>query len=91
MRRTVRGIPVDTTSAAASPSRFFGTRAESRDFLPLLRWLILMCLTVFAVAVLWELGLIRLMFDTDRTRISSLILALFSFTTLHCMTQQQPA
>jgi hypothetical protein len=78
---------VDTTSVDASPSRFFGTRAESRDFLPLLRWLILMCLTVFAVAVLWELGLIRLMFDTDRTRISSLILALFGFTTLHCMTQ----
>lgn len=66
---------------------FLGTKAESRDFLPLLRWLIVICLTAFGVAVLWELGLIRLMFDTDRTRISSVILGLFGLTTLHCMAQ----
>ena len=63
------------------------TPSESADFLPLLRWLILMSLTVFGVAVLWHLGLIRLMLDTDRTRVSSLILILFVLTTLHCLVQ----
>jgi hypothetical protein len=63
------------------------TKAESRDYLPLLRWLIIVCLTAFGVAVLWRLGLIRLMFDTDRTRIASVILGLFGVMTLHCMAQ----
>jgi hypothetical protein len=78
---------VDAASADSRPSIFLGTRAEVRDFLPLLRWLIVICLTAFGVAVLWKLGLIRLMFDTDRTRISSVILGLFGLTSLHCMTQ----
>ncbi len=63
------------------------TPAESRDFLPLLRWLILMVLTGFGIAILWRFGLIQLMFATDRTHISSLILALFALTTLHCLAQ----
>jgi hypothetical protein len=46
-----------------------------------------MSLTVFGVAVLWHLGLIRLMLETDRTHVSSLILILFVLTTLHCLTQ----
>jgi hypothetical protein len=78
---------VDAVSTDNRSSIFLATRAESRDFLPLLRWLIVMCLTAFGVAVLWNLGLIRLMFDTDRTRISSIILGLFGLTSLHCMTQ----
>ena len=36
-----------------------GTLAESRDFLPLLRWLIIVSLTGFGVIVLWRLGLIQ--------------------------------
>jgi MotA/TolQ/ExbB proton channel family len=68
-------------------SLLLATPAESGDFLPLLRWLILMSLTVFGVAVLWRLGLIRLMLETDRTHVSSLILVLFVVTTLHCLTQ----
>jgi len=78
---------VDTASTDTRPSIFLATRAESRDFLQLLRWLIVMCLTAFGVAVLWKLGLIRLMFDTDRTCISSVILGLFGLTSLHCVTQ----
>jgi hypothetical protein len=66
---------------------FLATRAESRDFLPFLRWLVVMCLTALGVGILWRLGLIRLMFATDRTRISSVILALFALTSLHCLTQ----
>jgi hypothetical protein len=46
-----------------------------------------MCLTALGIGVLWKLGLIRLMFATDRTRISSVILALFALTSLHCLTQ----
>jgi MotA/TolQ/ExbB proton channel family len=78
---------VDTASIDSRPSLFLATRAESRDFLPFLRWLIVMCLTAIGVGVLWQLGLIRLMFETDRTRISSVILALFALTSLHCLTQ----
>ncbi len=81
------GDAVEVTSTGARPSIFLATRAESRDFLPLLRWLILTCLTVFGVLALWELGLIRLMFETDRTRISSVILGLFGLMTLHCLAQ----
>jgi hypothetical protein len=78
---------VDTASIDSPPSIFLGTRAQSRDFLPFLRWLIVMCMTAVGVGVLWQLGLIRLMFETDRTRISSVILALFALTSLHCLTQ----
>jgi hypothetical protein len=78
---------VDTASTDTRPSLFLATRPESRDFLPFLRWLIVMCLTAVGVGILWQLGLIRLMFETDRTRISSVILALFALTSLHCLTQ----
>jgi hypothetical protein len=78
---------VDTASIDSRPSIFIAPRAESRDFLPFLRWLIVMSLTALGVGVLWQLGLIRLMFETDRTRISSVILTLFALTSLHCLTQ----
>ena len=78
---------METTPSDVRPSLFLAASAESRDFLPLLRWLIVICLTASGVAVLWQLGLIRLMFETDRTRLSSVILVLFALTTLHCMTQ----
>lgn len=64
-----------------------GTLAESRDFLPLLRWLIIVSLTGFGAIVLWRLGLVSIMLETDRTHISSLILALFVLTSLHCLVQ----
>lgn len=75
------------STSIESPSIFLGSRRESHDFLPLLRWLIVISLTGFGLAVLWQFGLIQLMFDTDRTHISSLILALFALTTLHCLAQ----
>jgi MotA/TolQ/ExbB proton channel family protein len=84
----VKGLAVDTSpSVQVRPSVLFAPPSESRDFLPLLRWLILMSLTGFGIAVLWQLGLVQVMFATDRTRLSSLILALFMLTTLHCLTQ----
>lgn len=84
---TVKGHAVDTSSTEVRSSILIGPPSQSRDFLPLLRWLILMSLTGFGLLVLWRFGLIQVMFDTDRTRISSLILVLFALTTLHCLAQ----
>ncbi|WP_146101683.1 MotA/TolQ/ExbB proton channel family protein [Rhodopila globiformis] len=75
--------------SSAEPRSTFvlGTPSEARDFMPLLRWLILMSLTGFGCAALWQLGLIQAMLATDRTHISFLIILLFVFTSLHCLAQ----
>ncbi|MBV8703940.1 MAG: hypothetical protein JO118_09550, partial [Acetobacteraceae bacterium] len=78
---------MDTHSIAARPSVLLATPSESRDFLPLLRWLIVVGLTCFGLVVVWHLGLIQVMFETDRTHISSLILGIFALTSLHCLAQ----
>jgi hypothetical protein len=78
---------VEISSIKPRASILLGTSSEARDFLPVLRWLILMSLTGFAVVALWQLGLIQAMFATDRTHISSLILLLFALTSLHCLAQ----
>jgi hypothetical protein len=46
-----------------------------------------MCLTAFGLVVLWQLSIIQVMLETDRTHISTLILGLFAFTSLHCLVQ----
>lgn len=68
-------------------SVLLGTSSEARDFLPMLRWLIIMSLTGLGVVTLWQLRLLQAMFETDRTHISALILILFAFTSLHCLIQ----
>jgi hypothetical protein len=78
---------VEKTLLSRQSPKLLGTPAESRDFLPLLRWLIIVSLTGFGAIVLWRLGLIGIMLETDRTHISSLILALFVLTSLHCLVQ----
>ena len=78
---------METPSISLRPSILLATPSESADYLPLLRWLILMCLTTFGLVALWHLGLIRVMLDTDRTHVSTLILGLFALTTLHCLAQ----
>jgi hypothetical protein len=75
------------SSAKPRSSLLFGNPSEARDFLPVLRWLVLMSLTGFGVAALWQLRLLQAMFETDRTHISILILLLFVFTSLHCLAQ----
>ena len=52
---------------------------------PLLRWLIFTGATIFAAALLWRYGLIRLMFESDRTYISTVIAALYVGASLHCL------
>jgi hypothetical protein len=66
---------------------FFGTDAESRDYLPVLKWVLLNVLVAFGLLVLWYFGLIQAMLETDRTRISLVILAIFAVTSLHCLYQ----
>ena len=78
---------MEKTLLSRQSPMLLGTLAESRDFLPLLRWLIIVSLTGFGAIVLWRLGLISIMLETDRTHISSLILALFVLTSLHCLVQ----
>lgn len=60
---------------------------ESRDYLPLLRWMILAALIAFGVLVLAYFDLVQLMLQTDRSRISILILAIFCATSIHCAFQ----
>lgn len=52
---------------------------------PLLRWLIFTGATVFAAALLWRYGLVKLMFDSDRTYISTVIAALYVGASAHCL------
>ncbi len=61
--------------------------AERRDFLPLVRWAILMGLIAAGFAAVAYFGLIQLMLETDRTKISVLILVTFAITTVHCLVQ----
>src|SRR5947209_656435 len=60
---------------------------ERRDFLPLVRWTIVMVLIAAGFATVIYFGLIQLMLETDRTKISVLILLAFAITTLHCLVQ----
>jgi hypothetical protein len=78
---------VAISSVGSRSSLVLAPPSASRDYLPLLRWLILMSLTVFGLTALWQLGIIQIMLRTDRTFISSLILALFALTSLHCLVQ----
>lgn len=64
-----------------------GTTAEIGDFAPLLRFLLLICLTTFGLLTLWYFGLLQLVLETDHTRVSVLIFAFFCLTSLHCLFQ----
>jgi hypothetical protein len=50
----------------------------------LLLWMVFTGLSIFAVVVLWQYGLIHLMVVSDRTYISSLIAVLYIITCGHC-------
>lgn len=65
----------------------FGSNAETRDYAPLLKWILINCLVVFGVAVLWYFGLIQAMLATDHTHISLVIIGIFVVTALHCLYQ----
>jgi hypothetical protein len=58
---------------------------SAADRAPLLRWMIFTGLTVFAAVLLWRYGLIRLMANSDRTYLSSLIALLYVGASAHCL------
>jgi hypothetical protein len=59
--------------------------AAPSDYAPLLRWLVFTGFTAFAALLLWRYGLFRLMAQSDRTYISSIICALYVGASLHCL------
>lgn len=61
--------------------------SELRDYLPLLKWLLVMVLTAFGFLVLWYFGLVQSMIALDKTRVSVVILGVFVATSLHCLYQ----
>lgn len=71
----------------ATRSALLGEATEFRDYVPVLRWLILFCLAVIVLITLWYFGLIQTMLATDRTHISLLILVLFAATSFYCLFQ----
>jgi biopolymer transport protein ExbB/TolQ len=69
-------------SAIAIETARPGTPTSERS--ALLLWMIFTGLSVFAVVVLWQYGLIRQMVASDRTYISSVIAVLYIVTCFHC-------
>jgi hypothetical protein len=66
---------------------FLAPQAQSRDYLPLLKWLLVIILTAFGFLVLWYFGLVQTMVELDRTKVSVVILGIFALTSIHCMYQ----
>lgn len=66
---------------------FLAPASELRDYLPLLKWLLLMVLTAFGFLVLWYFGLVQTVVALDNTRVSIIILGVFALTSLHCLYQ----
>jgi hypothetical protein len=61
--------------------------AESLDYAPLLKWILTNTIAVIGFIVLWYFGILQSMFETDRTMISFVIIAIFVVTALHCLYQ----
>ena len=66
---------------------FLAPESQARDFAPLLRWLLINSLAAVAFLALWQLGLVQMMLETERTRISVLILLILVITIGHCLVQ----
>lgn len=64
-----------------------GPPTEIRDYAPVLRWLVVMVLVMLALVTLWQLGLLTAVLESDHTRISLLIMAVFALTSLHALFQ----
>jgi hypothetical protein len=64
-----------------------GTEQQAREHVPVLKWLVVNCLTAVAVGAMWHFGLIEAVLRTDHTRVSLLIAGIFVLTALHCLSQ----
>jgi hypothetical protein len=65
--------------------RLFGSEIASRDYFPLLRWMIFTGVTLFGFAIAWRYGLLQLMTAQDRSGISIFICALYVAISGHCL------
>lgn len=65
----------------------FGSDSESMDYAPLLKWILVNTLAVFGVLTLWHFGVVQRVFESDRTKVSVVILVVFVATALHCLYQ----
>jgi hypothetical protein len=81
---TIARTESNMTSVTAA---FIGTEAQSSDYAPLLKWILVNVLAAFGILVLWYFGLLQTMLATDRTHISLVILGIFVATSLHCLYQ----
>src|SRR3954452_6355696 len=70
------------SSMTGARTAFPGTDSSERE--ALLLWMIFTGLCIFAGVLLWRYGFIRLMVNSDRTYISSLIVVLYVITSCHC-------
>lgn len=68
-------------------SAVIGPPIERRDYNPVLRWLIVNVLVAIGLLTLWQLGFLGSVLESDHTRISLLIFAIFVITSLHCLVQ----
>lgn len=68
-------------------SAVIGPPVEIRDYAPVLRWLIVTVLVLLGLITLWQLGYLGTVLQSDHTRISLLIFALFVITSGHCLIQ----
>ena len=65
--------------------RLFGSELASRDYFPLLRWMIFTGVTLFGFAIAWRYGLFQLMMAQDRSGISVFICILYVAISGHCL------
>jgi hypothetical protein len=65
--------------------RLFGSEIASRDYFPLLRWMIFTGVTLFGFAIAWRYGLLQLMTAQDRSGISIFICVLYIVISGHCL------
>lgn len=63
--------------------RFGFLRDQSHD--GLFKWILLMSLICFAAVILWDYGFLGYMFDNDPSRISALIIGVFTAFSLYCV------
>ena len=69
--------------------RLFGSELTSRDYFPLLRWMIFTGVTLFGFAIAWRYGLFQLMMAQDRSGISVFICILYVAISGHCATRSR--
>lgn len=69
---------------AGLQSMLFASNGERRNYRVLMIWLILTGVIVFGFLVAFELGLVQIIYDTDRSGISALIFAIYIVFSGHC-------